>query len=112
MRRRFVALIILLALAYLSFGRGLSYAFWEDDWRYLWFALHPLRYPIVAWLHPGTLIEFFLLIRLLGQNAFLWQHVGIILKAAAALGVMDMSAALFGSRAMSWIVGVVFVTTP
>lgn len=112
LRSRLITFGSLLVLAYVFFARGLGYAFWQDDWRYLWLGLHPPAFPVIAWLHPATLLEFMVFVRAFGMDPALWQHAGIVLKAGAAFAVMDMAEVLFVSRMTAWIVAGIFVTWP
>lgn len=76
-------LIILLSLA--SFWRVFSFGLWKDDWSLIWSSLYNTYYYHGYFNHPGTPLEFFLLSRLLGTNAFLWQSVGFLLHVAVSI---------------------------
>jgi len=112
-RYRLIIFCAYVIVAYLFFGRGLSYQFWADDWNYLWLVGHPFRFPIVSWLHPGTMVEFIVLDRVLGyMQVHLWQHVGILLKACAAFAVMDLAFALTKARRAAICSGFIYAVLP
>ncbi len=105
-------IVVFVIISYLLFWRGLSFTFWKDDWFYIWMTQYDPRMLLDFLLHPGTLIEFFSLTKILGMHPFLWQHVGILLRAAAAYAVSDMAIVLSGSLRTGWIAGLLFAAFP
>lgn len=94
------------------FGRGLGLSLWEDDWNYFWLVTHPFAYPVISWLHPGTMFEFYALYPIFGTNVLLWQSAGILLKGAASAAVYDLGAVLLGSPAGGIASALIFALLP
>ncbi len=80
-------LILYASTTALSAWRILTFSFWKDDWYLLWVSLyHPSRF-LSYWVHPGTPIEFFILTKLFGTDAILWQLTGLGIRVLLAFVV-------------------------
>lgn|GEM_PF-5953352 len=103
---------LLVLVTLLMFGRGLGFSLWEDDWNYFWLVTHRFRYPVISWLHPGTMFEFYVLYPIFGTNALLWQSAGILLKGAASVAVYDLGVVLLGSSTGAIVSTLIFALLP
>lgn len=89
------AIIILLALA--SLWRGLTFAFWKDDWHFIWETLFSPR-SFYDFLHPAIFVEFMALAPVFRANAFWWQLAGIGIRILVALALMRFTRVLTKSK--------------
>jgi len=76
--------LLLSILSLFTFWQVLSFDFFQDDYFFLWNALHDPFVQFINFRHPGTPLEALLLGHLFGQNAFLWELLGIVLKIIVA----------------------------
>lgn len=77
----------LLSLVIITFWQSLYLGFYRDDWSiwtsqyYFWEVLKGGHN------HPGTWFEDYILFKILGFNSYLWQAIGLLLRAMAAFCV-------------------------
>lgn len=103
--------LLILFLTYLTYGKGLLFSFWKDDWYFLWSALYEPKVLGSIWLHPGTTSEFFVLSRIFGTNVILWQHFGVVLRAMSSLAVAAMVQVIANSSVSGYLAGIFFASS-
>lgn len=105
----FVSIVVLTLITYHSV---LGFTFWKDDWFLLWTArFHPNTFGIY-WIHPATVVEFFVLQKIFGLYPLYWQIFGVALRVCSAISVMIMVSKLTKVRVIGFMSGILFATTP
>ncbi|OGG11070.1 hypothetical protein A2Z00_01660 [Candidatus Gottesmanbacteria bacterium RBG_13_45_10] len=106
---RYVLLLTVLVL--ITLHTSLQFGFWKDDWMSVWYGIYQPASLLNGWMHPAANFEYFFLGRLLNDNVFLWQRMGLVLRFFAALSVARFGATLFRSRKAGVVAGILFATT-
>ncbi len=83
--------IVLTILAFAIYSPALQFHFWKDDWHFLWVAIYDPLSSLTQRYHPGTSVEFYLIVRVFGQRVLAWQYTGIILRILASLSLARMT---------------------
>jgi|GEM_PF-6534361 len=109
-KKRLAYFLVLTILVFFTFGKVLGFSFWKDDWGYFWTTANNVPYT-VFFLHPGTLLEFFLLIPIFGKNIFLWQLTGLVLKIIASYTVFQLTRSLTKNEKAGYIAGIFIAVT-
>lgn len=95
-------------LSFISFHRVLDFAFWRDDWIFLWTVQHNSDVQLAWSLHPATIYEDFLLFKVFGWNSGMWQGFGIVLRIIASLSIALMMWGLTRSKKVAIVSGLLF----
>jgi len=103
---------ILTLISFLTYYKVLDFAFWRDDWVFYWGAIQNDKTFLTLLFHPGTMIEFYVLSRVLGQHTMLWNVWGIGLKIFASFTVYTFISALTSSKKAGKIAGILFSVIP
>lgn len=82
-----VAFISILSVIYWINYPVLSFTFWKDDWYFLLLSLTDPGKLMGAWIHPGTIAEFYVFGRLFGSDPLAWMHIGLLLRAIVSFGI-------------------------
>src|SRR5260221_9305581 len=107
----FFFLLLLSILSLFTFWQVLSFDFFQDDYFFLWNALHDPFVQFINFRHPGTPLEALLLGHLFGQNAFLWELLGIILKIIVVYLTVIFLYKLTNSKVAGFLAGIFSAAT-
>lgn len=108
----FFWILAIIFLSFASFWRVFSFGLWKDDWALIWASLSNTYYYHGYFNHPGTPLEFFLLSKLFGTQAFFWQSFGFLLHIFVSLLVGIFLEKLTNSKKVGMLSGIFFAATP
>jgi hypothetical protein len=102
---------LLAVCIFVTFHTSLQFGFWKDDWMSVWKGIYIPGTLLRDWIHPAGNFELIFFSRVFGDNVYLWQSVGLLLRLIAALAVTRFSTTLFKSKNAGVISGILFATT-
>lgn len=100
--------IALLGLVFVTFWQSLFLGFYRDDWSIWTSQYYFMKILLGGHNHPGTWIEDYLLFKVFGFNTYIWQGLGLLLRAMAAFCVFLLVDAVTKSKKIAIVSAFLF----